>query len=62
MAIDVKDAMLANTLTMLIIIFCIPIFGWASGKYRRKSVLALCASLFIVIPIPSILFTAVQKN
>lgn len=47
--ITLADALLANTLTMLVIIFCIPIFGMLSDKWGRKPILSIGALCFLCL-------------
>jgi len=46
--ITLADALMANTLTMLVIIFCIPVFGVLSDKWGRKPILTVGAVCFLL--------------
>ena len=47
--IALSDALVINTVTMLFVIFCIPLFGYLSDKFGRKPFLYMGALLFLLL-------------
>lgn len=57
---QLHTALILNSINGVIFAFCIPVMGYLSDKFGRKSILLIIATLFIILSYP--LYTLISSN